>query len=526
MGAKMELPVSNQQAGSMATASQVRIAAYESAMQAMENFAGESGLTGTAYDSAKTYCQGMFLPLFKAAILFEEELVKAGSDLPSRYVSEVAEESLDQDVLESQIASYDQTIDSQNQALTEANKQKDVAASTKSSIQNAITAAQDKRHELQDKLNKLLAFYSSSATIFDNLPGLAAALDQALSLMTEGFANFNGSFVLPSPDRMTWTQTVETAWESKKAVEAAFQKVMDKLDSGEELTPEDIQAVQAYLERYPSRNIPQALRSHLEEAVQQADPILKARLDQAKADQASGSLSQTAFNGLWAGAMLGFMKQAGNQTGAQTVAMPAAKQSAGSSGGSSGFWDFLFGHTNTLEHSKKTDWSTGWLYSTYAKYSTTVEEDDPGIFKYKTNNGIFNGVAVDLGVASVDIDASDWKLNASPQISVGGYHIGVNGSVGLNTDTGWLPMPEINLSLHAGTEQHDTGAGLKVSTDIWNGMVGVYGVDSNISKDSNGNKTVNSVETGAQTVNGLEVAAVVVAVTVAPVVALPALALA
>ena len=141
---------------------------------------------------------------------------------------------------------------------------------------------------------------------------------------------------------MTWTQTVETAWESKKAVEAAFQKVMDKLDSGEELTPEDIQAVQAYLERYPSRNIPQALRSHLEEAVQQADPILKARLDQAKADQASGSLSQAAFNGLWAGAMLGFMKQAGNQTGAQTVAMPAAKQAAGSSGGSSGFWDFLF----------------------------------------------------------------------------------------------------------------------------------------------------------------------------------------
>ena len=217
MGAKMELPASNQQAGSMATAGQVRIAAYESAMQAMESFAGESGLTGTAYDSAKTYCQGMFLPLFKAAILFEEELVKAGSDLPSRYVSEVAEESLDQDVLESQIASYDQTIDSQNQALTEANKQKDVADSTKSSIQNAITAAQDKRHELQDKLNKLLAFYSSSATIFDNLPGLAAALDQALSLMTEGFTNFNGSFVLPSPDRMTWTQTVETAWESKKS---------------------------------------------------------------------------------------------------------------------------------------------------------------------------------------------------------------------------------------------------------------------------------------------------------------------
>ena len=81
MGAKMELPVSNQQAGSMATASQVRIAAYESAMQAMENFAGESGLTGTAYDSAKTYCQGMFLPLFKAAILFGQSWQRSAQPL-------------------------------------------------------------------------------------------------------------------------------------------------------------------------------------------------------------------------------------------------------------------------------------------------------------------------------------------------------------------------------------------------------------------------------------------------------------
>ncbi|CEL91194.1 hypothetical protein [Streptococcus sanguinis] len=154
-----------------------------------------------------------------------------------------------------------------------------------------------------------------------------------------------------------------------------------------------------------------------------------------------------------------------------------------------------------------------------------MEEDDPGILKYKTNNGIINGAAVDLGVASVDIDASDWKLNTSPQISVGGYHVGLNGSFGFNTDTGWLPMPEINLSVNGGTEQHDTAVGLKVSTDIWNGMIGVYGVDSTISKDSKGNTTVNSVEMGAQTLNGLEVVAAAAVFAAGPV-ALPVLALA
>ena len=60
MGAKMELPASNQQAGSMASAGQVRIAAYESAMQAMESFAGESGLTGAGQSwqrPAQPLCQ-------------------------------------------------------------------------------------------------------------------------------------------------------------------------------------------------------------------------------------------------------------------------------------------------------------------------------------------------------------------------------------------------------------------------------------------------------------------------------------
>ena len=52
-------------------------------MQAMENFVGESGLTGTAYDSAKTYCQGMFFPSLRQRFYFEEELVKLAATCPA-----------------------------------------------------------------------------------------------------------------------------------------------------------------------------------------------------------------------------------------------------------------------------------------------------------------------------------------------------------------------------------------------------------------------------------------------------------
>lgn len=48
------------------------------------------------------------------------------------------------------------------------------------------------------------------------MDSLKSALSQALTLMTENFASFNGTFILPSMEKMEWTQEVNKQWLMKK----------------------------------------------------------------------------------------------------------------------------------------------------------------------------------------------------------------------------------------------------------------------------------------------------------------------
>ena len=198
MGIKMDLSASNTQASSVSEASQGRVTAYESALTSIDSFSSERELKGQAYDSAQTYAKGMFMPLFQAAMLFEEGLTESVNNLPSRYTNEVSSESLDQDTLQSQIDAYDQAIVAQQSALDEADKRIGVSVTTKESIQSSIDMIQSKRDNLQQKLDKLITFDANSPSIFDSVDSLKSALSQALTLMTENFASFNGTFILPS----------------------------------------------------------------------------------------------------------------------------------------------------------------------------------------------------------------------------------------------------------------------------------------------------------------------------------------
>lgn len=216
MGIKMDLSASNTQASSVSEASQGRVTAYESALTSIDSFSSERELKGQAYDSAQTYAKGMFMPLFQAAMLFEEGLTESVNNLPSRYTNEVSSESLDQDTLQSQIDAYDQAIVAQQSALDEADKRIGVSVTTKESIQSSIDMIQSKRDNLQQKLDKLITFDANSPSIFDSVDSLKSALSQALTLMTENFASFNGTFILPSMEKMEWTQEVNKQWLMKK----------------------------------------------------------------------------------------------------------------------------------------------------------------------------------------------------------------------------------------------------------------------------------------------------------------------
>ena len=263
MGIKMDLSASNTQASSVSSASQSRVASYESALTAIFGFISEQELKGRAYDSARTYAKEMFVPLFQAAILYEERVAESINNLPSRYINEVGVESLDQDILQSQIDAYDQVIAAQQAVLDVANKQKGVSATTKESIQSSIDAIQSKRDELRQKLDNLIAFDASSPSIFDSMDSLKFALSQALALMTDNFASFNGTFKLPSAGKMKWVNKVNKEFKKRDELNKSYLKALKKLEKGEKLSEKDIKALQVYAERYPNKELPKIVEEKL-----------------------------------------------------------------------------------------------------------------------------------------------------------------------------------------------------------------------------------------------------------------------
>ncbi|MBP2624052.1 hypothetical protein [Streptococcus oricebi] len=212
MGIKMDLGSSQGQAGTVSSLSAVRIAAYEAAIKALTDFANESELKGTAYDSAKNYALKFCVPLFQAAVLYEEGAEVAIGKIPSGYTSEVGGESLDQDVLETQIKAYESSIASDQKSLDI----KILNESTISSLQDSIANTQALKNELQEKLNKLIAFDATSATYFTELPSLESAVSQGLSQMTNEFTDFDGSFDVPPVEQIAWTEQIAKNWEQRE----------------------------------------------------------------------------------------------------------------------------------------------------------------------------------------------------------------------------------------------------------------------------------------------------------------------
>ena len=106
-----------------------------------------------------------------------------------------------------------------------------------------------------EKLRKLNAFAMSSPRVFSNLPEVSAAMDVGIGQVQTAFANFNGSFQVPSADQLGWARTIGVEWKKKEELDRAYQRVLDKLKKGEKLTEEEAKVVEAYKKKYPELDI-------------------------------------------------------------------------------------------------------------------------------------------------------------------------------------------------------------------------------------------------------------------------------
>ena len=259
---KMSLGNSTSQGSSTSSISSSRISAYNSAISSLNSFISASNLQGSAYSSAKSYASTVLIPLIQGAILLSEAVSNAVTTFPSRYTSEVAGESLDSEVLEAQIATYQAAYDRSSAWLTSEMSKKVLNESSILRAQQSMARNLGKVTELQEKLDKLMAFNASSPSLFDEISGLYSAVSQGLSQVNNSFSSYNGTFSLPSKGELAWTTTITTAWDSYSTVNS-YQNVLAKVNNGEDLTDADVQAVYAYAQLYPNEPLNQKLLDSL-----------------------------------------------------------------------------------------------------------------------------------------------------------------------------------------------------------------------------------------------------------------------
>ena len=265
---KMVLGSSDTQGQTMASVGEARITSYNEAISALSAFNSAGDLQGAAYDSGKQYGMNVITPLLKGAIMYTELLSEAVPKLPSKYRSEVGSEDLDSAVLESEIRSLEASLHSIRGMYNAMVGDESTSASTLSSLSNRMDDLLKQRNEKMDKLRKLNMFAGSSNEVFSVgeegslIDGLAQNLQTGLSQIQTEFASFGGTFSSHSND-MEWAKNIEGEWDKKAKIDEDYQKVLEKIKDGKELSEDDVKKINAYKSRYSNRELPENIQQKI-----------------------------------------------------------------------------------------------------------------------------------------------------------------------------------------------------------------------------------------------------------------------
>ncbi|MGX7112160.1 hypothetical protein [Gemella cuniculi] len=137
-------------------------------------------LRGVTYDSAKQYCAVVIEPLIKGCILLNEAIGRANENYINTYKTEVDSVSLKQQELERLIYETEGQI-KRVEHLLNLLYQEDPISYYQIGIaeENRQTYIKIK-HELEEKLRKLLAFNAKSPSLFSEVDTLKSLVDQGL----------------------------------------------------------------------------------------------------------------------------------------------------------------------------------------------------------------------------------------------------------------------------------------------------------------------------------------------------------
>ena len=210
----------NSQATSTGTMIEQQLKAYEAlgnSLSQIENSA--SLLSGKAYDSFRTFITSVVQPLKEAGVVLAEATQESVKKLPESYSSEVANEDLQEEKLVSDIENCDRLIAENQAAISEisASKYKGTSEAQKfqriQGLEKLGSIFQSARNELQDKLNKLRAFNTSSPEIFGDIEVLSNAIQTGISQINLAWDPNTGTYTVPTD--LSWITVVKENVENR-----------------------------------------------------------------------------------------------------------------------------------------------------------------------------------------------------------------------------------------------------------------------------------------------------------------------
>ena len=266
MGIKVDIGSADSQGSTAASVLSNRVNYYNDVITAFNSLITEGELKGTAYDSAKSYAENIMVPLLRGVILFSESLGGKASELPTLYRSQVGEESLDEETLQKQIEAENTTISTQQSILNSLSDIKDIDPIYKSNVREIITNATSKRDELQEKLEKLQTFASSTSGQFSDSESLQTLVLEGFKQVSGDFGKFDGTFKIEG--ETPWVNNINSEWNKRSEVIQNYQNVLDKIKNKKELDENDITAIAEYGKRYPAKELPENVKDAVQKYVE------------------------------------------------------------------------------------------------------------------------------------------------------------------------------------------------------------------------------------------------------------------
>ncbi|MBC6310737.1 hypothetical protein HCJ66_14445 [Listeria sp. FSL L7-1582] len=207
----MFLESSDEQAIAIQNMCQAHISEMEKVKDAIAQFTAETVLKGQAYDAAKRYFETTYIPLADGFILIAEALQKAAKKLPEEYRAEVDGNSLQEDVLRDQIRHLGDLIEESNMCLAPSAL---VLSNTSLNTNPFLPFYEDQKREIQEKLDRLMAYDVTSASLFSEVESLIASVEAGLKEVSSGRA-FNaetGTFTISS-EIPAWADVIQKQYE-------------------------------------------------------------------------------------------------------------------------------------------------------------------------------------------------------------------------------------------------------------------------------------------------------------------------